>query len=395
MTTDRRPASSRASSSPTRPSSSAGASTGPSATESTPSQAGFQQPAEWEMHDSVWLAWPSHGDLWGEHLPLVQAEFKALCEAIADVDPRTGRARGERLDILTPDARARAEAETALGHLPVRFHDIPFGDIWLRDTAPLFVLDGEKNLACLRFRFNGWGKKYQLPGDAEVSARIAARARVRTFSFPWVLEGGSVEVDGEGTCLTTRQCLLNPNRNPELTRTELERGLCDALGVERVLWFGDGLSNDHTDGHVDTIARFSRPGEILLMKPANGDDPNAAILDRLAAEAREMTDARGRKLKIHFVPSPGAILDEDGEVMPASYLNFYISNTSVIVPTYGGPADEAAVKAIATCFPERRTVGLSSKAILNGGGSFHCISQQQPRRAPPPQPLTQEEDRNQ
>lgn len=335
-------------------------------------------PGEWEKHSAVWLAWPSAADLWGEGLRPAQNEFVELCRAIADVDAKTGTARGEKLNILVPTAEIGAEAETRLKGLPVRLHLIPFGDIWLRDTAPLFLLDPRGDVASVRFQFNGWGEKYVLDHDSEVSSQIARASFHRQFEIPWVLEGGSVEFDGEGTCLTSRQCLLNPNRNPGMSQSDLEAGLRESLGAEKILWLGDGLLNDHTDGHIDTIARYIAPGKVLCMEAAGDDDPNREVLAQIESDLRGMIDARGRKLEVGLVPSPGAVLNDEGEVMPASYLNFYIANTTVIVPIYGRPNDQAAVAKIAEFFPGRRTVGLMAKAILSGGGAFHCISQQEP-----------------
>jgi agmatine deiminase len=198
-----------------------------------------------------------------------------------------------------------------------------------------------------------------------------------------VLEGGSVEVDGEGTLLTTRQCLLNPNRNPSLDEKAIETRLREALGVTKVLWLTEGLRNDHTDGHVDTIARFVGPGVLVCMEPADDDDPNAKVLLAIAAELESMTDARGGPLRVVRIPSPGLVPGEDGEPMPASYVNFYIANHAVVVPTYGSPHDDAAVAAIGRLFPSRRTVGIDARAILSGGGAFHCITQQVPSGARP------------
>jgi len=337
----------------------------------------LRMPGEWEHHKAVWLAWPSAQDLWLENIGPARDEFVALCRAIADVDPTTGVARGERLNILVPTPEDGAAAEARLSGLPVKLHLIPFGDIWLRDTAPLF-LTGPQGVATVRFAFNGWGGKYLLEHDDQVATRIARSAGYPEFSIPWVLEGGSVELDGEGTCLTSRQCLLNPNRNPSMSQADLEAGLKESLNVDKVLWLGDGLINDHTDGHIDTIARFVAPGKVLCMTATRADDPNRDILARIEKDLRAMTDARGRKLEVGLVPSPGAIHDTDGQLMPASFLNFYIANTTVVVPTYGSPMDAEAVAAIARWFPSRKTVGLSAKAILSGGGAFHCISQQEP-----------------
>jgi len=255
---------------------------------------------------------------------------------------------------------------------------VPVGDIWLRDTAPIFVKDEQGALRAACFGFNGWGRKYLLPGDDRVAGRVAARSGLPRTDHAWVLEGGSVEVDGEGTLLTTRQCLLNPNRNPGLDTAEIEAALADGLGAEKVLWLDEGLINDHTDGHIDTLARFAAPGVVVCMEARDGADPNAAVLDRLATDLATMTDARGRTLQVVRIPSPGLVLDGEGEVMPASYVNFYIGNRSVVVPTYGTAYDEAAVDALAPLFPGRRVVGRSARAILSGGGAFHCITQQQP-----------------
>jgi agmatine deiminase len=298
----------------------------------------------------------------------VQEAFTALCRAIGE---------GERLEVLAPDAERLDEARAALAGLPARFHTIPFGDIWLRDTAPVFLARG-RSVRPARFRFNGWGGKYALPHDDRVAERIAAALAVEPFGYPFVLEGGSVETDGQGSCLTTRQCLLNPNRNPGMTERELEEALADSLGATKVLWLGDGLLNDHTDGHVDTIARFVAPGRIVCMEARGAGDPNTEVLEEIAHDLAAMTDAAGRRIEVVRVPSPGLVEDEEGEPMPASYVNFYIAKKTVIVPQYGVPMDDAAVEEIAALFPGRRTVGVAARDLLSGGGAFHCITQQQP-----------------
>lgn len=333
----------------------------------------FHQPAEWDRHSACWLAWPSHGHLWQENLAPAQAEFAALCVAIAE-------GGGEALDLLVQDDTAEAQARAALAPVlgQVRFHRVPVGDIWLRDTAPIFVKEGDGALHAACFRFNGWGGKYELPGDDQVAGRVAGITELPRLDHGWVLEGGSVEVDGEGTVLTTRQCLLNPNRNPGMDQAQIEAALREDLGADKVLWLDEGLLNDHTDGHIDTLARFTAPGVVVCMEARNPADPNAATLDRLATDLAAMTDARGRRLQVVRIPSPGLLENEDGEPMPASFVNFYIGNETVVVPTYGTAFDAEAVVAIARLFPGRRTVGRSARAILSGGGAFHCITQQQP-----------------
>jgi agmatine deiminase len=329
------------------------------------------QPAEWAPHSACWLAWPWDGSLWEDNLLPAQKEFADLCRAIAADG-------GESLDLLVPDDQSEMDARHALGPINVRFHRIPVGDIWLRDTAPIFVKDRAGSLRAHCFKFNGWGEKYQLDHDDKVSARVAEASKKQSAFFSLVLEGGSVEVDGEGTCLTTRQCLLNPNRNPTMGESDIEDALRSGLGVEKILWLGDGLINDHTDGHIDTIARFVAPGVVVCMEKGSEDDPNTEILAKIRSDLEAMSDARGRKLKVVTIPSPGRLLNEDGDVMPASYVNFYIGNKTVVVPTYGVANDAKAVAGIAKLFPHHKTVGLSALAILSGGGAFHCITQQQP-----------------
>jgi agmatine deiminase len=338
-------------------------------TQITPREAGFIQPAEWAPHAACWLAWPSHEELWQENLPAARAAFIALCEAIG---------AGERLEILVPDAEREDGARAALRGLSPRFHRVPFGDIWLRDTAPIFVKNPRGEVATARFAFNGWGGKYVLEHDDHVAERVAAIAGLRAFAAPWILEGGSIDVDGEGTCLTTRQCLLNPNRNASLDAAAITRGLRAMLGVDEVIWLGDGLVNDHTDGHVDNVARFVAPGVAVCMEARSDDDPNRAALDAIAADLAAATDAKGRRIDVVRIPSPGRVEDDDGRVVPASFVNFYIGNGAVVVPVYGTRWDDEAVERIGRLFPGRRAIGVNARAVLSGGGAFHCISQQQP-----------------
>lgn len=336
-----------------------------------------RQPAEWDAHTAVWSAWPSHADLWLEDLEPARAEVGALFKAIADVDPATGKPRGETLKILACGDEAVSSATAALAQHGAEIVPASFGDIWLRDTAPIFVKNG-KALEAACFRFNGWGGKYVLAGDADVAAFVGKRSGLKTLINDWVLEGGSIDVDGLGTALTTRQCLLNPNRNPNLTQAQIEANLRSGLGIEKLIWLGDGLMNDHTDGHIDNIARFIAPGVVVCMEPSGSNDPNRDALLAIIADLKAATDNAGRKLDVHTVPSAGLVEDEEGEPIPASFMNFYIGNTTVVVPVYGTAYDDAAVAALAKLFPGRKTVGLPANHILTGGGSFHCITQQQP-----------------
>ncbi len=252
-----------------------------------------------------------------------------------------------------------------------------FGDVWLRDTGPIFTQGGEAPTAA-SFRFNGWGGKYVLEGDDAVAGQIAAAAGAPLTANDFVLEGGAIDHDGFGAVLTTRQCLLNPNRNPGWTQGEAEAALVKALGARKVLWLGDGLEGDHTDGHVDNLARFVAPGVVACPVAFGRDDPNAEVYDQTARLLAGMTDARGAPLQVARIPSPGLIENEDGEAVPASHMNFIIANGAVIAPLYSEAAATFALEALRSLFPERAVIGLPSTALLTGGGSFHCISQQEP-----------------
>jgi agmatine deiminase len=323
-------------------------------------------PAEWTPHRAVWTAWPHDPEQWAEGLEAPRRALMAMAAAIVD------DGRGERVELLVRHDADERDARALLGKAAagVQFRHAAYGDIWLRDTGPLFVVDG-RDVCAVRFGFDGWGGKYVMAGDTEVAERVTTWAGVEGIVFSFVLEGGAVDVDGAGALLTTRQCLLGGGRNPKLDERALEARLCWALGAKRVVWLGDGLQNDHTDGHVDTIARFVAPGVVACMEPAAGD-PNRDAL------AKVMADVKAAGLELAPLPSPGAVHDAAGNLMPASYTNFYIANTTVVVPTYGVRADDAAVAAIAKLFPTRRAIGLDGKSVVVGGGAFHCATQQEP-----------------
>jgi agmatine deiminase len=323
----------------------------------------YRMPAEWAEQDWIWIGFPAAADLWEDDLVPAQEQVAAFANAVA--------ATGQEVRLVVRDDVAEAQARALV--LPkVVIEQHPYGDIWLRDTGPLTLLDMDGRRAARRFGFNGWGGKYLLDGDQQTGPSLVAAGGLDDLGrADWVLEGGAVDTDGTGLVVTTEQCLLNRNRNPSLSQADIAERLGRDLGLTRVLWLGDGLMGDHTDGHVDNLARFVAPGRIAIPVAADSDDPNAATYDDAASRA----EAFG--LDVVRVPSPGLIGDsEDAE--PASYMNFVIANRVVVVPIYGSRFDDEAVAAIGALFPGREAVGLMADAVLTGGGSFHCCSQHVP-----------------
>ena len=318
-------------------------------------------PPEWAPQEWLWIGFPHDPAEWGEPLAQAQEEIAGFASAVAE--------SGQEVRLLVRDAANEARAK-ALVAANVTLERRTYGDVWLRDTGPLVVERGGEQTA-VRPGFNGWGGKYPMAGDETIGAELARDAGLPLARPNWVLEGGAIDTDGSGTVLTTEQCLLNPNRNPELTREDIEARLACDLGLTRVVWLGDGLLNDHTDGHVDNLARFVAPGTVALAEPSGEDDPNAAVY----ADARARLEAAG--LAVATIPSPGRI-SQGPFVEPASYANFAICNSIVAVPTFGVPQDADAVAAIDALFPGRTAIGLPMRAVLAGGGGFHCASMQMP-----------------
>ena len=327
-------------------------------------------PAEWAPHRAMWVGFPSHPDVWREDFAQAQAEVAGLARALAGPG-------GERVRLMVVGDEAEAAARALLDDTTVEIVRGQFGDIWLRDTGPIFVETANGPVAA-GFLFNGWGGKYEMEGDDLVAEQIAAASGAPLARNAFVLEGGSLDHDGMGCVLTTRQCLLNDNRNGDFDEAKASAALAASLGVKKVLWLGDGLLNDHTDGHIDNLARFVAPGVVACPMAFGTDDPNAEVYAETAKTLGAMTDGRGSPLQVVRIPSPGLIRNADGEIVPASHMNFLIANEAVIVPIYAEESGAFAVEVISGLFPEREVIGLPSTAILTGGGSFHCISQQEP-----------------
>jgi agmatine deiminase len=327
-------------------------------------------PPEWAPQKAIWTAWPANADEWNGDLESPRRDVAALVRAL-------GQSNHVRLLVggTEAEASARAALNGAAELIPARY-----GDIWLRDTGPIFARTPDGAIA-LRFKTNGWGGKFDLPDDAIVGDEIARLAGTPVRGFDFVLEGGAVEHDGEGTFLATRETLLNANRNG-WSETEAEAALRQAFGARKIVWLERGLLNDHTDGHIDVLARFAAPARIVCQSPSGADDPNAAILEEIARTLEGLTDASGRRFEVIRIPSPGLVVSEMGEALPASHMNFVIANGIVAMPVYGTPSGPRAVEALQAVFPGRKVVGLPSLGLLGsgmvGGGSFHCITQQEP-----------------
>jgi len=322
----------------------------------------WMMPPEWALQDWLWIGFPSDASLWQDDYRPAQEQIAAFANAVA--------ATGQQVRLVVRSSESAAQAR-ALVASEVIIEEHPFGDIWLRDIGPLVMLDRNGARRAQGFGFNGWGGKYLLDGDQETGASLARAGGMDYARADWVLEGGAIDGDGTGLVVTTEQCLLNPNRNPALRRADISARLRRDLGFGEVLWLGEGLAGDHTDGHVDNLARFVAPGEIAVPVADDASDPNADVY----ADAMSRAEAYG--LKVHAIPSPGK-LSESEEAEPASYMNFVIANAIIVVPVYGADNDAEAVRAIGDLFPGRKAIGLRADAVLTGGGSFHCASQHVP-----------------
>mgnify|MGYP001820237028 CR=1 FL=1 len=321
-------------------------------------------PGEWELHAACWMAFPHLPDEWSD-LGRAQRALAALCRAITE--------RGnEDVRLLVADAGVERLARSLIGESNrVTYLHAHYGDVWTRDTLPTLGRVGDDELGALCFEFNGWGGKFEMAGDESIGDWVVSELQARAFRSPVILEGGAIESNGDGVLLTTESCALHPNRNPDLSREALEASLRDLLDLERVVWLRDGLAGDHTDGHIDMLARFANDETVLCMR-ANDEAPNAGVLRRVHETLLEAG------FRVRELPAPDLVLGPDGSPLPASYCNFYVANEAVIVPTYGASQDELALAAIGEAFPERALVGLPATDLLCGGGAFHCVTQPQP-----------------
>jgi agmatine deiminase len=339
----------------------------------TPSELGFSMPAEWAKHDSTWLSWPKNPLTFPPAiLPKVEAAYSEMVEALA---------RGERIDLLVDGDREEDHVRSILSAKNVTFHKIKSADVWIRDYGPIFVKEGGrgKAIAATKWEFNAWGNKYDdLLMDNATGLEVATSTGLRVFRTGVVLEGGSIDANGRGALLTTEQCLLNKNRNPPLGKAQLERLLHDCLGAERVVWLGEGVAGDDTDGHVDDIARFVNEDTVVCMTEPDTGDVNHAALKRDFALLSGHKDDDGRRFEVVPIAMPRQVEGDEGR-LPASYANFYVGNSAVLVPVFGDVRrDGAAIETISEFFQGRRIVPVDCRELVYGFGGIHCVTQQQP-----------------
>ncbi|MFC1415869.1 agmatine deiminase family protein [Streptacidiphilus cavernicola] len=328
----------------------------------------FRMPAEWTEHERCLMAWPTRPELWGAVLDEVRQEYAQVARAIAQFEPVTMVARPGQGE----DARARCGDSVEVVELPI-------DDSWFRDSGPIFVLDQDGGRAGVDFRFNAWGEKH-FPWDTDdrISAALLQRLGVPRIASSMILEGGSITVDGEGTLITTEQCLLHPNRNPGMTKQQIESELVARLGVTKVIWLPyGGLEDAETDGHVDGVCAFVAPGRVVVQLPSDPEHPDYERMRANRAVLEAATDARGNRLEIVDLPQ-SAFVEVDGKPTEVGYLNFYVANGGVVVPVADIDADAGALAVIAEAFPDRKVVGVRSRVIAFGGGGVHCITQQMP-----------------
>ncbi|WP_322791732.1 agmatine deiminase [Bellilinea sp.] len=357
--------------------------------ESTPRRDGFRMPGEFEPHEGCWMLWPERPDNWRLGAKPAQKAFAAVASAIA---------RFERVTMGVSAAQFQNARNLLPGH--IRVVELSYNDSWMRDCGPTFVTNG-KIARVVDWDFNAWGGLdggLYFPWDQDdlVARKVAEIEWVDRYKAPLVLEGGSIHVDGQGTLLTTEECLLNPNRNPHLSKSEIENLLMEYLNVEKILWLGKGVYNDETSGHVDNLACFIRPGVVALTWTDDKNDPQYDISADAYERLMHMTDAHGRHLEVHKIHQPGPIYitreesegvdaiegtlpREEGDRLAGSYINFYMANGAAIVPVFGDPYDQPALQKLAELIPEREIVPVPAREILLGGGNIHCITQQQPR----------------
>jgi len=335
-----------------------------------PKELGYRMPAEWEKHQATWLAWPKDPDTFPKGIiEPVEANYVLMIEALA---------RGEKVNVLVDDKEIEERVSNMLGSRKnVFFHHIKTADVWVRDYGPIFIKK-KNQLAATKWIFNSWGNKYEeLKKDNEVGVEIAKLATNQIFEPGIILEGGSIDTNGLGTCITTEQCLLNKNRNPHLNKNQIEGYLMDNLGFTNIIWLEEGIAGDDTDGHVDGIVRFVNENTVVCAVEDDVTDENYNVLTKNIELLEKSQNQDGNKINLIPIPMPRKIEIPERR-LPASYANFYIGNSVVLLPVFNDKNDKKVISIMNKLFPDRRIVGINSEALVYGYGGVHCITQQQP-----------------
>lgn len=338
-----------------------------------PKDLGFRFPAEWQAHQATLMAWPFDKLYWEGYLEAARDDFTRLVTTIARFEPVRLAVSDDEAE---EDAKRRLGAANALHNITV--YRLELDDVWFRDIAPLFIRNPAGQVAATDWRFNGWGNKFRWRNDTQVPKKLADCLGVKRFELPIVMEGGALEINSQGVCLTTRQCLLNQNRNPDLTQAEIEQYLEAYLGIKRFIWLGEGLEGDKTDGHIDTITRFTDDTTIITSICEDLSDKNYAPLQKNLETLRSARQANGAPYKVIELPLPQKRIDLDGQRLPLTYANFYIGNGFVVMPIYDDVNDARTLDIVQSAFPKREVIALPSLGLITGGGSFHCVTQQYP-----------------
>ncbi len=334
-----------------------------------PAEQGYRFPAEYSPHAATWMGWPFDDDYWEGYLSQARADFKLLIETIARFEP---------VQLACGSDEAEKSARAYLTSNNITFYRVSLDDVWFRDIAPLFVTN-KHALAATNWRFNGWGNKFRFENDNKVPEQIAEKLAIKRFDVPIVMEGGALDINAQGVCLTTRQCLLNQNRNPKLSQIEIEMHLKEYLGVKQIVWLNQGLEGDKTDGHVDTITRWANDSSIVTSICEDASDTNYAPLQENLTLLKSLRQANGEPYRIIELPLPKKRIDIEDERLPLTYANFYIGNGFVLMPSYQDANDEKALTILKDVFADREVIALPSLGIISGGGSFHCVTQQEPK----------------
>ncbi len=341
----------------------------------TPKEEGFTFPAEWQQHKATWLSFPWNPETWKDRLEKIYPSYFKFIQELSEVEE-------VHINVPNPSVKELIKSELAKRGIPtdnIKLYDLPTNDSWCRDHGPSFIINAKnKEKAIVNWGYNAWGEKYPpFNDDNAIPSKVAALKQLRLFEPDLILEGGSIEVNGKGTLITSESCLLNKNRNPHLNKAEIEQLLLDYYGMHQILWIKEGIAGDDTDGHIDDTTRFINENTILTAIESNRLDDNHRALKNNLYLLKEMKLLNGEKINIVELPMPKPVYEE-GIRLPASYANFYICNNKVIVPTYQCTQDDIALRIIESCFPKRKIIGIDSTDIIWGLGSFHCLSQQEP-----------------